>query len=453
MKPIGCKFLAVAIAFIMLSVSSNAQDNGSLNFNGAIEVEGILGNDDVLPFWLRANTFAAKAEATNYVVTPDFSLSYAISERDSISIGASAYFHDGFNDTFQRNELFLRYRTSWLEVIAGSKRIQERFHGASIVADNFWMSGNARPLPGLLLQAPEYLKLTNSLRLDYALGHFFLNDDRVVQDAWVHYKRFGLSWSFSRKTSLVFEVEHYAQWSGTSPDFGKQPNDFSDFIDVFLASEGGENAADTDRRNATGEHMGLFNLVYQYKPAIGTYSIYHEHPIEDGSGTRLKNFPDGIWGIAFTANEKRYTSVLKAIVLEYIQTTDQSGRTGRSGNDNYFNGGVYRSGWSYEQQIIGLPFIQLNPNGIRIQNNRLRALHFGIVMRSRSFEYRLKSTAIENLGTYGEPFDPKQRALHNSIEISYETDSYGSFILRGGYDFLEFRDDAYGAGMAYRYVF
>ncbi|WP_203296277.1 capsule assembly Wzi family protein [Luteirhabdus pelagi] len=446
-------FCFLIFTVLVYNPSSFSQSTHQFSINGFIDLQGSFANADKNPFWISANTSGALSETTTYVVTPSIRISYGLSENDSLAIGVSGYVHDGFDDQFQRKEAYLEYKNDWLRILVGSEKVEERFNGASVVAENFWMSGNSRPLAGFLVEAPKKLFVTNTLSIDYGLGHYFLNDERVVQNAWVHFKRLGLSWNFSERNTITFKVEHYAQWSGTSEEYGVQPNDFNDFWDVFLASRGSEAAPETDRANATGEHMGLFSIEYQYKPSIGIVSFYHEHPIEDGSGTRFQNFPDGIWGVAFIPNTKRYDSLLKTLVAEYIQTTNQSGQLGRSGNDNYFNGGVYQSGWSYERRIIGLPFIQIRPDGVGIQNNRLRALHLGLVLNYKRWDLLLKTTMIENLGTYTVPFNPKQRAFHNLVQIAYTTNTFGAFTISGGHDLLENVDDSLGATIGYHYSF
>ena len=76
------------------------------------------------------------------------------------------------------------------------------------------------------------------------------------------------------------------------------------------------------------------NLVASF----GELTFYHEHPFEDGSGTRLANFPDGVWGVFFAPESKK---IITSVLYEYIDTTDQSYYVGGSGIDSYFNHRIY----------------------------------------------------------------------------------------------------------------
>ena len=74
-------------------------------------------------------------------------------------------------------------------------------------------------------------------------------------------------------------------------------------------------------------------LTYEFKNMLGEFSIYHEHPFEDGSGTRLANLPDGVWGIYFKPENQK---IISSVLYEYIDTSDQSGNKSVSGFDGYF---------------------------------------------------------------------------------------------------------------------
>ena len=55
---------------------------------------------------------------------------------------------------------------------------------------------------------------------------------------------------------MIVGLEHWAQWAGTSPDGGKQPSSFKDYIRIICAKEGGTGASVSDSINALGNHLG-----------------------------------------------------------------------------------------------------------------------------------------------------------------------------------------------------
>jgi len=74
------------------------------------------------------------------------------------------------------------------------------------------------------------------------------------------------------------------------------------------------------------------------------------------------------------------------LLYEYIDTNDQSA-SDVSGVDNYFRNNVYRSGWSYEGAIIGMPLIlidnsfEVTDSNSPIISNRVQAHHFGLAAK------------------------------------------------------------------------
>jgi hypothetical protein len=114
---------------------------------------------------------------------------------------------------------------------------------------------------------------------------------------------------------------------------------------------------------------------------------------------------------------------------------------------------VYRSGWSYENNIIGLPFIFQDETGLVIANNRLRALHIGVSASHKNWSFKTKISLIENLGSYGVPFPKKQKVVYNYFQTEYNLDKLGRITVHLGIDMGEGFSDNYGAGLQYSYSF
>lgn len=422
-----------------------------------MEVSGMaLGaNNNSLPFWMYRNTNDRLRSQTNAMGFVRGSVSYYFSEDSFFEIGAGVVAADGFVDTVvHRDELYISYQNSWLKATLGSKTPYQKFQGLSIVADNFLLSGNARALPGLIVEANEPIQILKRFELDWGIAHYNLNDDRDADGAMVHYKRLGLTYKLNEKNSIKGGIEHYAQWGGTSPEFGKLPDSFDDFLKVFRAALGNEDAPVGDRLNSIGNHLGVYNLEYIHTSESGYYTLYHQHPFEDGSGSGLKNFPDGIWGIYYGPNTRDYDGFLKGFLIEFIQTTNQSdGADTGSGNDNYFNNGIYKSGWTYHNATIGIPLIVPYDSGLFIRINRSRSIHFGIAMAVKKWSFESKVSFVENIGTLSDPINPKEKAIYSYINTSYSLNRYGSISLLLGYDYSNQDEDSIGGGLQYRYKF
>ena len=405
-----------------------------------------------LPFWMQANTNGAIGSESNFLIHGGLEGHYVLSNGWRLSGKASLFYRDEVPTELQRDEFFGQLDTPWLSLVVGAKRNRDRFEGLSTVQDNFLLAGNARAIPGVLVEAPQALKIFKGVALDYGLGHYWLNDDRFVEDTRLHYKRLAAIINISPRSTVRAGIQHYAQWGGNSPERGEQPTGFSDFIDVFYARRGGDAAADTDQANALGNHLGIYELEVNHRTANGNFRFYHHHPFEDGSGTRLKNVPDGIWGFYFDPNTIDYTSFFKGMVLEYFQTTDQSGEFGDSGRDNYFRSGVYRSGWTYDGNILGLPFISMDATGLEIGNNRVRGVHLGLSAGRNAWLVKTKLTAWENFGSFrmDNRIDPPQQILNTFVSFQYDFGTYGILELQTAADWGDGFRDTYGVNLGYR---
>jgi len=444
-------FITITLLIFPFLIPVSAQ---KIDINSAVSVAGFYSGEDTLPFWIFSNQNGAFSSKTELFASLQSNLIYSLNETSQLEVKASIFVRDGVEDEFQRDELFVKYTNKWLGLTLGSEHSEVRFNGLSTVNDNFLLSGNSRAFPGLIAEANKPFKLSNKFEIDWAIAHYELNDDRFVDNTLLHYKRLHFIWNINLKNKLQIGVEHYAQWGGTSPELGKQPSSFGDFIDVFFAKKASDGASSGDTINALGNHLGIINFEYTLTPSSGKFVFYYQHPFEDGSGTRFANVPDGIWGFYFEPNTTDFTTFVKGVLLEYVDTSDQSGRRNDSrGRDNYFNSGVYRSGWTYENNIIGLPFITQDPSGLRISNNRVKAIHIGVAASQKKWSFLAKTSFVQNLGTFGNPISPVQKIVYSYLQSNYTHEKYGKFTLHLGVDFGKQIRSNYGAGLQYTYSF
>jgi len=437
------------LIFLFLVSSLNAQN---LKSNFYFELSGIA-NGENNPFWLTHNNFYTVGEETQFVGEIGAQGTYGLNENSSINAGMSLYYRDGVRtDEFQRKELFVDFTNRWLKATVGSRKIVDLTEGLSASSKNFLFSGNSRPLPGILFEANNPIKLFDGLSLDWGIGHYLLNDDRYVKDPYVHYKRVGVKWQWNERNSFMAKLQHFVQWGGTSPDFGKLDSDFGAFVDVFTASQPENNPIPGEAVNALGNHLGSYLFDYQNKGDWGWISIYHEHPFEDGSGSGFSNFPDGIWGAHFKPKKQ---NIIGAVLYEYIDTSNQS--ASKIGYDNYFSNSVYRSGWTYEGNVIGMPFILNNPELVigpdnsAIISNRVIAHHLGMSGTYRKFDWMLKSSWVTNLVNYINPVLPELKSWYTYLGLTYHTSKYGIVQLNSGVDLGDHLSNQWAVGLKYGY--
>ncbi len=425
------------------------------DISGSVETKAVLSSEDENPFWFHTNTNYAVGELTNVSATGELKASLTYSSF-KINAGAAIFGRDGVEDAVQRRDLYLQFENSWLFATVGSKKQKEVLDGLSATNQNFLWSGNARPLPGVLLEANNPFKISNTFSIDWGVAHYELNDNRFVDGTHLHYKRLALITTFNENHKLTAKIQHYAQWGGTSPVYGELKDGFKDFVNVFFAHNTVEIGLENETINKLGNHLGSYFLNYEFKNSLGNFSIYHEHPFEDGSGTRLANFPDGVWGVYYKPQSQK---IISSVLYEYIDTVDQSGISAGSGFDGYFGNNIYRSGWTYEENIIGVPFIlfdknvEINGDNTPYINNRSKVHHFGVAGEFSRFQWKLKSTYTKYLGTYRKPFSPEWKYLYNYASLAYKSEKMGTFKVSGGVDFSNTSNTLVAGGIEYYYIF
>ena len=206
---------------------------------------------------------------------------------------------------------------------------------------------------------------------------------------------------------------------------GKVGSGFNDYINVVtgksLAGAGDttKNGAN-DALNRSGNHLGTVDIGFEINTDKVKVLAYRQNIYEDGSLAYLSNIEDGLNGISFNFKkfkDKRFH--INKLVFEYFNTMCQGGLAGSDntnarlrGEDNYFNNGVYRDGWSYNNNGIGSPFLNTRfevPNNLfsnsLFTNNRIKAYY--LVIQSvviNKIQTSIKLSYSINYGTYNAPF-------------------------------------------------
>ncbi len=454
------KQLLFIILIVCISWSGRSQEQQNATYQGGVEAFGYIANEE-LPFWTFTNTYGRLGEDSNGLVYAFAKANYKLSEKSSLIIAASGVARDGIDPSVQRAELYANFKNSWIDIMVGSKDFTDDTYQLSTVRRNILFSSNTRALPGILIQNAKPIKVFKNISFDAAIAHYSLNDDRFVEDTRVHYKNFYINWDINPNSSLRVGLQHAAQWGGTSPERGEQPDGLSDLVKVFFGSGGGDDATFGDQINGLGNHLGSYDITYKKRGGSSfDFDIYYQSLFEDRSGIELNNFPDGVWGVSVMPKSSK---LIKTVLYEYVQTVSQSGRPRatqnngqQSGGDNYFFNGTYVSGWTYEGRTIGLPFITINAteetNNLPI-NNRSIAHHLGILGSFWKLDYTFKLTYLENLGTFRNPISPRDTFVYSYFQARLPIEKLGTVSLNLGADFNEDRDTFFGAGVGYRYTF
>ena len=468
------------IAFICLSqlivLKSYGQFTDSLKINiGTIYT---VASEDYQPLWIVSNKFGSIADQKSDIISyldfqnrHSFNLLPGIFERDSgayIQYGFSLINNQDFQSTlFQQGYIKAGYKH--LEIRVGRFKEIIGEVDPELSSGSLGISGNALPIPKIGISVTEFtdLPFTNGwLQFKGLISHGWLGDNRFMNDAYLHEKTFYMRLG-KKRLKLFGGVQHYAAWGGNRSDFpNKLDRDWGGFLDVLLVKEeddgsvhGGQDPDDLPtgaiRPNRAGDHRGSVELGFEWEGENILIKGYNQTPFDMGIGISIKNI-DRLAGFSI---ENKHNGIFRRGLLEYIYT-NQMTKWVPDHRESYYNNGVYKTGWEYENMIIGTPlftnrvrashyFPEIEPydwkapnetirGNDNIINNRIQGVHFGFILAPSS---RLTTkTMVSLVRNYGpkSPFLPHKDQLYSLQEITYYPKGRGIQIIAAiGIDYGE----------------
>ena len=238
----------------------------------------------------------------------------------------------------------------------------------------------------------------------------------------MHHKSFHFVFRNKSNLEISLGLQHFVQWAGISPEFGKLPGGIDDYFDVFTG-RAGDDAVGGQEVNALGNQLGSVELQIKTKVNDVDVQFIYNTIFEDGSGLKGGNLPDGRYTFYVEDNRDTFwgTSWLKAFIYEFYYTKNQSRdrlSSAEDGADNYFNNNLYRSGWTYENRVIGVPFILLNDNRFRIGTNIVVVHHLGLQGKILDkIPYNFLMSYRQNYGAKDSFFPEKKQVFSTLIDL------------------------------------
>ncbi len=437
------KHLFISIILLLTLSGLSAQKNVDITLTNTT----LSATDSILPLWLRANQHGKVPHQQSFVNLTDVYLGKPHNmnpeSRFSWSWGANGIAALGETTTWQLNQAFAALAFKGWELKGGMFHDPLRHAGLSTTNGNLARSGNARPWPMIRLSTIGFKPLPFagkwlSFRGEYDEG--FLNDSRYVDSPQIHHKLLYFKVTPGSGWDIRMGAEHVVMWGGTSPDerIGAMPETLKAYWYYIRGSAGDETFPQTDQNNVAGNQLGTYQLEVKKQWEKSALTFYLSHPFEDFSGVNWRNWPDNLLGIHL--NLRKGNPIITDILYEYTHTMQQSIRDSfymwnedqerwiRQENDNYYNHGVYRSGFTYHQKTISSPLffpVQLNDKGIptsgkALASTRFRAHHLGIKgLLTPHLHWKGLITYIHHYGNYGAPFDPSRTQTSGLLEFDY----------------------------------
>ncbi|HEY0174738.1 MAG TPA: capsule assembly Wzi family protein [Pedobacter sp.] len=446
------KNFLIIILFSLLQLSVKAQFLDSLQIKAGTAVS--VASQDYLPLWLVSNRFGVVSDQKF-----DFTTHFGISNSNRIgpemsiydnndrgiyfNYGLDAYNNDHLHKTvFEQAFVKARYKNLTLSVGRFEQIIGEVDHDLS--TGSLGVSGNALPIPKINLSL-DYtdVPFTNGwLQFKGMFSHGWMGPDQFMKHAFLHEKNLYLRIG-KGKFKLYGGIQHYAVWGGENPGLPKTDRSLAGFLDVVLVkiSDDGTTTGQF-RPNRSGDQRGVIEAGAEWEDENTKIDFNNQTPFDSGQGIDIRN-RDRLLSLNIT--DKRPDAILKKITFEFISTKQMNDFYASRYRESYYNNGVYRTGWEYNDMIIGTPLFVNRVRGSKyfddvkpydwnapagtilannnIIGNRVVGGHVGFVTAITDHIYsKTMITYTMNYGTYTvkPDFYPARSQYYSLEEVSWD---------------------------------
>ncbi|PWK21404.1 capsule assembly protein Wzi [Arcicella aurantiaca] len=426
------------------------------------EVGTILSTTGETPFWLRANQYGiVPTQAPILTLRGSISSDYKkpVTKEDHYKLskfdwgyGLNVVGNVGKENQILIPEAYIKAKYGAFEIYAGRRKEIVGLVDTTLSSGSYIWSGNALPMPKIQISTPNFVPLGFtkgflSFKGNYAHG-WFENSRTDVKNFYLHQKslyfRLGKpDWEFH----FYGGFNHQVQWGGELlyPDpknqfaiNGKVGSSFNDYLNIVTgrslagASDTTKNGSN-DALNRSGNHLGTLDFGFEINVKDFSVLCYRQNIYEDGSLAYLSNIADGLNGISINIKKTSDAKIrIQKVVVEYLNTTSQGGVGGSDntdarlrGGDNYFNNGVYKNGWSYNQTSLGTSFINnlsgiTNTTNLFFNNTRAEAFYLGVLgVINNNISSEIRIANIKNAGTYESSFLKVKNQFSGLISLNY----------------------------------
>ena len=421
---------------------------GELEFSAEMRLEGLVSSEEQLPFWMYHNRRGRISETTKIVALLSGAMNYNMGYAN-VKVGAGALFQDGREDQVSIDELYIHFTTLRFYLMVGKKHKEELYSGLSTSNRNILWSLNAPAVPGIQIgtNGPVFFSGTSGLGIEGSWNEYLLEEDRFVPYARVHHKNILLVYRTEARFQIKAGLQHFAQWGG-NPDNSNLPAGVGDYPRIIFGNDELTSSASIVENSAN--QLGSYELFLQKSYRDFYVEFFYNHIFDDRSGLFLKNFPDGRYGLFLNFTDR--DRVIDKILFESTYTQNQSvrGVPTFDESDNYFNSNTYRSGWTYQNRILGSPFFTYDEEQDLVTNNKFYAHHLGVGGNFsnyfNSYPYKLLLTFARYEGTYNS-LGPNRNLVYWSYEmLLFREFADVSVQLAGEYNSLA--SPIYGAGVS-----
>ena len=462
------KHRTIAFGLLLASISVSAQDSLQTSVTYNLSSEIAVGTGDFTAYQLVSNRHHVLSTRPNtgYVrgaIEAKHPLSKYLTLTGGMDVIASV--HADHKAYLQQLYASLEYDKFFFEI--GVRENDAILRNAQLSSGAFAKGTNAKPIPQVRIGTRDFwtVPFTNGwLQIHFEGGYGKFLDSQYRKDvynnhtdvnyrystgAWYHQKHLYFRTNPEKRFYVTAGIEHVAQFGGNSYERSADGNmlakeksvGLKDFFDIILPV-GDANYYENDAMEdwIFGNHLGSMTVQLSWNINRNhMVQVYLDDPFEDGSGMRKSNGWDGLWGVEYV-NRATGRQWVRGAVIEYFQTTNQSGPLHYDGgdypepirsqitdlvvgNDNYYNHGYYGS-YSHYGMTPGNPLITspiYNVDGFNMyRDNRIKAWHVAVNGElTDNISYLVKGSYREGMGTYDVPIYPKRHTFNALLQGTY----------------------------------
>ncbi len=443
------------------------------SFSYNIETTGAISKGTYTPFWHISNRQGLGSVATkNGYLRAGISGSHTLGKKNwSVDYAADIIIAKNLTSTVFIQQAFADINWRMLTLSLGQKERWSNFKNHRLSTGGLTESGNARPIPQIRLEVPQYWDIFGTkgwftMRGHLAYGWF---SDEEWQKGFVakgksrtvgvryHSKAAYFKLGNEKLFPLTYEfgLEMAAQFGGTTYNMlnvpgrtNHNPVRLKDYLSVLVPVKGDSRYNVHDQSNISGNQLGSWHTAITWHAKEWQLGAYYEHTFEDHSQMFWEY---GLWseqlvGLQLKLNNGRW---IKGINIEYFNLKNQSGPIYHDSNstipdqiscvDNNYWHHTY-NGWFNYGMIIGTPLVTspiYNSNGVLTTfNNRVEAFHLGIEGEPiEELGYRILLTKSNNWGTYGKPFTEIKENLSGLFELTYNPKKFNGWSISASFAF------------------
>jgi hypothetical protein len=403
------------VLILLLASQTLVAQEKKMNYEAELSAQ--VSTKSNLPFWMATNKYGIVPDENSGLIRYKMFITPDTTKKINFDFGVSLVGSQGKKTEIFLNELYGSLNWKFIEAYAGIKNREERYDGLSVINGDLLYSNNARSYPEFRIGSKDFVTLNFlkdiiSFKASFANG--IMLDKRYVNNTNVHHKNLFVKLGEYKGFSIIAGMDHYVQWGGKSPKWGNMGG-FDAFIDAVFVQSGkllvdeDGNSSVHESMNKAGNHLVQNSFQFNYSHPKFLINTYLRNITEDNSGDfmHLPDVHDWNFGLFVKFKKGKFIS---SVMYEHFYSKHQDDEIIRPwhkdepviGYDNYFNNGVYRSGWTSYGRTIGNPLFTANTeNGgitLGVFNNALKAHHFGISGEISGIVYKAKTTFSKNYG-------------------------------------------------------